>query len=596
MASKRLFQIFEVSVFFAVIATQLYLSQRGLTFLLDEEWYVNEPYLLATGGVPFVDVFSNAPGFGIIPAIFYKLFMWITGGTDGLYLFSRWLYVFWNALVALLTFWVVRKFTRFRIPFLAVSAHIATVPNGAYYITYNSIGHMFLPLICALVFADHENRLGKSKIFGFFAGLVASLTVLGTPMTLIALFVLLLYLITQEKWDRITGIFWGIFTSVVLLVTYCCSLRGIKSFLNGLYIQLHWGYGNQKYMLPLNYTFQSLLFYLAPFGFTVLLLMFLKMFLKNRPKTFDTLLFLTCPFYCFCGAAVHNLFLNRNSCDPSFSWFGTLLYLIFAFHKPRLYSLAIISTIVLACLFTYLIVSLLCVSTCLSKAYWLLPLPILSFCMLYNELSCSLASKKGFFLLTLPFLIIIAIRLHKSYTFRCQHMQFPQATYRYPQGIWKNLYVTPSEGQDLLAIERYLKSVIQDSDRVLFPYFINLQTYAIKGKWSIGLDTTTEMNMPMFYYNYWSNCQHVPNKIIETFDTEIHSTRKPVFVRSASSFLTFPKWTLTKFVEKYYVLANTYQRDQIHIHVYALKDPIGAMQEAHDLATIPFKRALNHHR
>ncbi|MBP5191280.1 MAG: hypothetical protein J6Z25_01790, partial [Opitutales bacterium] len=192
-----MFQIFEISVFFAVIATQLYLSQRGLTFLLDEEWYVSEPYLLATGGVPFVDVFSNAPGFGIIPAIFYKLFMWITGSTDGLYLFSRWLYVFWNASVALLTFWIVQKFTRFRIPFLAVSAHISTVPNGACYITYNSIGYMFIPLICALVFADHENRLGKSKIFGFFAGLVASLTVLGTPMTLIALFVLLLYLITQ---------------------------------------------------------------------------------------------------------------------------------------------------------------------------------------------------------------------------------------------------------------------------------------------------------------------------------------------------------------------------------------------------------------
>ena len=95
MVSKRLFQIFEISVFFAVIATQLYLSQRGLYFN-DTLWYYNEPYLLATGGVPFVDVISQAPGFGIIPAIFYKLFMWITGSTDGLYLFSRWLYVFWT--------------------------------------------------------------------------------------------------------------------------------------------------------------------------------------------------------------------------------------------------------------------------------------------------------------------------------------------------------------------------------------------------------------------------------------------------------------------------------------------------------------------
>ena len=595
MVSKRLFQIFEISVFFAVIATQLYLSQRGLYFN-DTLWYYNDPYLLATGGVPFVDVISQAPGFGIIPAIFYKLFMWITGSTNGLYLFSRWLYVFWNAIIALITFYIAKKYLSFKIPFLAICAFISFVPNAAFAINYNNIGITFFPLICALVFADHENRLGKSKIFGFFAGLVASLTVLGTPMTLIALFVLLLYLITQEKWDRITGIFWGIFTSVVLLVTYCCSLRGIKAFINGLYMFFHDnGYVNVTPAQPIGTSTSLFLYYYGFFAASIILLTFFKKILKNQPKKF----FLLLNFFILASFIMGILFLYLSkafSFNYIWPWFGALLYNIFTHHQKRHYSLEAVFTINIALILSHVISSFLSIDGFVDRHHWLTINSIITLCVLYNE---NLFQKKQkWVILSLSLLFFTSI-FHLLYPLSSILSLNETFNTSYPKSFFKGVLASENRAKAFLKLENYLSSNIKEEDCV---YFLELAPPLISEKKMHFLQKNSADSFLQFFYdkntiiplyNYWSHQNKIPTKIIFVIGQIIWSKAEcDVTIRA---FLD-PKSKLQEFLKKYYYPYTIYKTNDFQIYTYTLKDPIGAMQEAHDLATIPFKRALNHNR
>ncbi len=59
----------------------------------DESWYVAEPCIVAKGAIPYVNMWEQAPGFTVPIAFVYGLYMFFNG-TQGIFLFSRILYVF----------------------------------------------------------------------------------------------------------------------------------------------------------------------------------------------------------------------------------------------------------------------------------------------------------------------------------------------------------------------------------------------------------------------------------------------------------------------------------------------------------------------
>ena len=61
----------------------------------DEMWYISEPYVVSQGAIPFVNNWTQSPGFVFPLAIIYKLFVSINKGTDGIVLFSRIIYLLW---------------------------------------------------------------------------------------------------------------------------------------------------------------------------------------------------------------------------------------------------------------------------------------------------------------------------------------------------------------------------------------------------------------------------------------------------------------------------------------------------------------------
>ena len=93
----------ELAVTAVCFLLMLHRIRYGIDFT-DESWYVAEPYIAAKGAHPYSEIWEQAPGF-VFPLVFvYRLFLMINGGTEGIFLFSRCLYLVW-LLVVVLAIW-----------------------------------------------------------------------------------------------------------------------------------------------------------------------------------------------------------------------------------------------------------------------------------------------------------------------------------------------------------------------------------------------------------------------------------------------------------------------------------------------------------
>ena len=110
----------------------------------DEAFYLSEAYHLVLGGKLFIDFYSIAQLAGLFTYPFLKLFLYIKGNTDGLFLFSRYLYfvVCFFCLIgisSLLRF----KFT-YPIALLISSVCVLFVPFNIHGLSYNTLAMLFL--------------------------------------------------------------------------------------------------------------------------------------------------------------------------------------------------------------------------------------------------------------------------------------------------------------------------------------------------------------------------------------------------------------------------------------------------------------------
>ncbi|MDD3138577.1 MAG: hypothetical protein PHX08_06360 [Lachnospiraceae bacterium] len=96
-------------ILFAVgLLCLLYRIKFGIDFT-DETWYCAEPYLIAKGAIPYVDNWSQAPGFTFPMFLIYKIFLFFNNGTEGIILFSRGLYVLWSCLILIIVWKLFNK-------------------------------------------------------------------------------------------------------------------------------------------------------------------------------------------------------------------------------------------------------------------------------------------------------------------------------------------------------------------------------------------------------------------------------------------------------------------------------------------------------
>ncbi|MBP9997453.1 MAG: hypothetical protein KBT19_09360 [Lachnospiraceae bacterium] len=186
-------------------------------------WYVAEPYAVATmdGIKPFISNVTQSPGFVVPLEIFFKIFYSITGSTEGIVLFARMLYLCVAMLISIVTVLIVNGFTKYKVPWLmAIALFIYNSVYSLFYLNYNTIGVLYFPLICALIFAQKDSCRYSKCIFGIVAGIVATRATMATPQIVVGLIFLFIVLCIRKEKERIGGILCGCLLVCAAIVLY----------------------------------------------------------------------------------------------------------------------------------------------------------------------------------------------------------------------------------------------------------------------------------------------------------------------------------------------------------------------------------------
>ena len=158
-------------VFLALAAWYAYVVRLSIA-LPDESFYYTIPQRLSMGDKLFVDEWQVSQLSSLFQYIPYRLFVWLTGGKEGIILFMRSL----SVITAMSLYWVAYIRLRSRKAIGIVIAFLLGIwfPGNLFHLSYNNLPAFSMMLVGLILFLNpKEVSFGKWMLAGFlFAGAV----------------------------------------------------------------------------------------------------------------------------------------------------------------------------------------------------------------------------------------------------------------------------------------------------------------------------------------------------------------------------------------------------------------------------------------
>ena len=112
----------------------------------DESFYIAMAYHFVLGAKPFVDEYNLAQTVSLLTVPFFFLFHLLQGSTEGIVLFSRYLYLIVTMLFSLAFFFTIRRTVDSILAILIAATPLFFTPFMIYSVSYNSLGMLFSAL------------------------------------------------------------------------------------------------------------------------------------------------------------------------------------------------------------------------------------------------------------------------------------------------------------------------------------------------------------------------------------------------------------------------------------------------------------------
>jgi len=142
---RLLFSVSAVLVALLALAFTYARLFRGID-LLDESFYVVVPYRWALGGRPFVDEMNLLQIAALFTYPFVKAYVWLTGGSAALMLFTRHLYLLFAIGVAAAALALLRTIVRWQLALAAAAVYVSFFAFDLPQLDYNTLASGFLTL------------------------------------------------------------------------------------------------------------------------------------------------------------------------------------------------------------------------------------------------------------------------------------------------------------------------------------------------------------------------------------------------------------------------------------------------------------------
>ncbi len=199
--------------------------------LSDEAYSVAETYMVSKGALPFVNNWSQMPGWTLLLAPFVKIYTFLVGGTDGIFLFFRFLSFFVNCLTAFLVAYLFRNHVKNKILLSLIAITYVGATGWDYVVTFRgdrlAIDLFAVGVALIIVFFADDKYSMK---YLFISGILLSLSVLSYPTFVLEylFFVIAIFVLCYRRRIGYKGLLFFLCGSVVsaLVVVVYLSIRG----------------------------------------------------------------------------------------------------------------------------------------------------------------------------------------------------------------------------------------------------------------------------------------------------------------------------------------------------------------------------------
>lgn len=568
---KHIRLVVEVAVAAACFLVMLNRVRYGLNFT-DEGWYVAEPYIAAKGAHPYSEIWSQAPGV-VFPLLFvFKAFLGITGGTEGIVLFSRCLYLVWLLIVTLA---VWRNVKRIPLPLVLP----LFLPNifTLYDINYNTIGYAYLPLAASLLFLTERSEKKEFRR-GVLAGVVIARAIIGTPMVAVPCIMIAVFLLLQRRYVCLKGYVIGGVSFALVTVLYCSlTPGGIMALVHGLRTYLTEG---SYLQIPKYYVLSEELAGIVrgqrPFGICLLGCMGCRLLLAKKPQVRGTLVLAGMTASALCG-----IYLGLRMYDVNYfiryTWYIGVLLVFFC---PKFQAEHRIGYVFIALMqwAQYLCSSLGNVFGTAGRSYILFFASISSLWALYENypVRLNLSEMWGGRLgkIHVPLRLCVVAVLAVSTLSMLLRVNYHEVFLDEPvasltecvdSGIWKGIYTTSEHVEAAKFFESTIRDMTEPGDQVLFLDWASFAYLMSDGEaftpsvldnltYSYGTDN------PAILYSYFEMRQDIPEKIIYVD-----------YGRDEVLSIENESWTFNQFVEEHYEFIRQEQWQDFRVLLYQQK-------------------------
>lgn len=545
-----------VVIFAVIIMTLLYRTRCSVEFS-DESWYVGEPYIAARGAAPYTEIWTQAAGTTFPLLLIYKIFLFFNGGTEGIVLFSRVLYLVWLAVASVLSFYFCNK----KYPILLFLPLLCFAPHRLFQIDYNTIGPVYLLLSGLILFVWEKDTQKKKLIASFSAGILMARAVIGTPSVVApCILVLLLLLINRELlscWGYCAG---GLVFAIVVVI-YCSIPYGVAGLFYGIKTYLT----GAAYMRiePMDFMSGQYPYYLSmlqPLLACTVLCFFCRLVWGRKPFYQKTILLNLVVFLLF------GLFkaLNRNLEFIPYSWFECPLAFLFlrreknSSNKNGLCSTAVLFVVL------YIVHSSINISGAIGRDYLLYFPCIISWWLVFDLLEIDAFVKRCCTLPIATALCVVILMFFYAGVYRDEPVI--ELTENVSDGIWKGCLTTEQKSRDVVSLEKAIRELTNADQTILFMDWASFgymmtDAKALAPTTLDSIGTQYDLDDAQIMYDYYALKKKIPDVII-WIDYGLIS---PLSIEDNTK-------QFNKFVNEYYSFFVEQEIGEFHMLVYQLKN------------------------
>ncbi len=240
----RIVNVFAISIMFIVITFTIARFPFGVE-LSDDAYAVAETYMVSKGALPFINNWSHMPGWTLLLAPFIKVYTILAGGTDGIFLFYKFLSFFVNCFTAFMVTWLYRKHVKNAVTLCLISMIYIGATGWDYVGTFrgDNLAIDLMAVGVALIIVFFVDKKSSMK-YPFVSGILLALSVLSYPalMFLFAFFIIAIIVICYRKKTGYKSFLFfliGAILAALVIILYLSINGGFINIFSGIKILLN---------------------------------------------------------------------------------------------------------------------------------------------------------------------------------------------------------------------------------------------------------------------------------------------------------------------------------------------------------------------